>query len=216
MKTDKQLQHDVLEELKWEPGIDHADIGVAVIDGVVSLSGIVKSYAEKLLAEQAAQRVSGVRALAETLIVRYPGQPKTSDAEIARRVSDIIAWDPLVPDNRIAVKVEGGRVTLSGNVEWRYQADRAARAAGRITGVTGITNLVVIDPQVDPVDVRQRIEQALKRHAVLDASRINVMVDGHKVRLGGKVGSWQERDVVERAAWSAPGVTQIEDAITVA
>jgi osmotically-inducible protein OsmY len=216
MKTDMQLQHDVLEELKWEPGIDHADIGVAVIDGVVSLSGIVKSYAEKLLAEHAAQRVSGVRALAEALIVRYPGQPKTSDAEIAKRVRDIIAWDPLVPDDRIAVKVEGGRVTLSGKVEWRYQADRASRAAGRITGVTGVINLVVVDPKIDPVDVRQRIEQALKRHAMLDASRINVMVDGHKVRLGGKVGSWQERDLVERAAWSAPGVTQIEDAITVA
>jgi osmotically-inducible protein OsmY len=216
MKTDTQLQHDVLEELKWEPGIDHADIGVAVIDGVVSLSGIVKSYAEKLLAEQAAQRVSGVRALAEALIVRYPGQRKSSDAEIAKRVRDIIAWDPLVPDDRIAVKVEGGRVTLSGKVEWRYQADRASRAAGRITGVTGVTNLVVVDPKIDPVDVRQRIEDALKRHAMLDASRIDVMVEGHKVRLGGKVGSWQERDLIERAAWSAPGVTQIEDAITVA
>lgn len=215
MKTDSQLQHDVLEELKWEPSIDHADIGVAVIDGVVTLSGIVKSYAEKLLAEQAAQRVDGVRALAEELIVRYPGQPRTSDTEIAKRVRDIIAWDPLIPRNCIMVKVEKGLVTLRGTVEWRFQADRATRAAGRITGVTGVTDLIMIKPKVDAVGVRQRIEEALKRHAMLDASRINVMVDGHKVRLGGKVGSWQERDVIERAAWSAPGVSQIEDAIVV-
>lgn len=216
MKADSQLQHDVLEELKWEPGIDHADIGVAVIDGVVTLSGIVRSYAEKLLAEQAAQRVDGVRALAEELIVRYPGQPQTSDTEIAKRVRDIISWDPLVPRNCIMVKVEKGLVTLHGTVEWRFQADRATRAAGRITGVTGVTDLVMIKPKVDAIGIRHRIEEALKRHAMLDASRIDVMVDGHKVRLGGKVGSWQERNVVERAAWSAPGVSQIEDAIVVA
>lgn len=215
MKTDSQLQLDVLEELKWDPSVHHEAIGVAVNKGVVTLSGLVKSYSEKLNAEKAARRVKGVRAIAEELAVRYDFQPKTDDSEIARRITDVLAWDPLIPHDRIEVTVEKGVAKLGGKVDWHYQKDLAFKAASRISGVAEIRNLIDVMPAVSPTIVRERIEKAFERQADLKADKITVRTEGHKVVLGGNVGSWAERGIAERAAWSSPGVSQLQDDITV-
>jgi len=215
MKTDSNLQFDVLEELKWEPGIDHEKIGVSVDMGVVALSGIVTSYAEKLLAESTARRVKGVRAIAEDITVRYPFDAKTSDAEIAKRVADLLQWDPLVPDDKINVTVENGVVRLRGDVEWNYQKDLAFKDASKIGGVVRIDNWIQVSPSVNTADVRERIEQAFERQADLETEKIHVRAEGQKVILEGKVSSWSKRNIAERAAWAAPGVTQIEDKLLV-
>jgi len=215
MKTDSQLQHDVMAELEWEPSVDHADIGVAVIDGVVTLSGYVKSYPEKIAAEKATRRVAGVKAIAEEIKVRFPSQPKTADHEIAKRIVDMFAWNVSIPDDKITVKVESGWVTLSGKVDWFYQKDEAMKAAGKVNWVTGVSNLIEIHPMPTSTDVRARIMSAIKRQADLDAGRITVLADGGRVTLGGKVSAWNERQIAERAAWSAPGVTKVEDNILV-
>lgn len=215
MKTDSNLQFDVLEELKWEPGIDHEKIGVSVDMGVVALSGIVTSYAEKLLAESTARRVKGVRAIAEDITVRYPFDAKTSDAEIAKRVADLLQWDPLVPDDKINVTVENGVVRLRGDVEWNYQKELAFKDASKIGGVVRIDNWIQVSPSVNTADVRERIEQAFERQADLETEKIHVRAEGQKVILEGKVSSWSKRNIAERAAWAAPGVTQIEDKLLV-
>jgi len=217
MKTDGQLQQDVMAELEFEPSVDHADIGVAVTDGVVTLSGFVKSYAEKLAAERAARRVVGVKAIAQEMKVRFASDPKTGDAEIAKRITDIFDWDVTIPDDKINVKVEHGWVTLSGTVDWHFQSDNARRAAGKVSGVTGISNLIDVRRRPAANDVRARIVAAIKRAADADASSINVFSDGDgKVRLTGRVKGWYERDAAERAAWGVPGVTRVEDDIVIA
>lgn len=213
MKSDSQLQHDVMAELEWDPIVDHADVGVSVVDGVVALNGFVKSYAEKQAAERAVRRVSGVKALAEEIKIRYADQRKNPDHEIAKRILDVFEWSSLIPDERIGVKVENGWVTLSGSVNWHYQAEEAKKAAGKISGVVGIMNHIEVDRRPAASDVRNRIEDAFERQADLDAARITIALDGHKVTLGGRVNAWHERQVAERAAWGAPGVTQVEDHI---
>lgn len=215
MKSDSQLQIDVLEELRWEPGINHEKIGVSVDKGVVALSGIVSSYSEKLLAESAARRVKGVRAIAEDLTVHYPSDSKTTDAEIAKRVADVLEWDPLVPTDKINITVENGAVRLRGNVEWNYQKDLASEDASKISGVVRVDNSLVVSPTVNTADVRERIEQAFERQADLEAEKIQVRSDGRKVTLEGRVSSIQKRNLAERAAWAAPGVAQIEDKLLV-
>ena len=215
MKSDTQLQHDVIDELEWEPGVNHAEIGVGVKAGVVTLSGFVNSYPQKMRAEAAAKRVAGVKAIAEELKVRLPSDPKTSDSEIAKRILDVFAWDISIPDDKITVKVEHGWVTLTGTVEWFYQKDAARRAAGRIGGVVGVSNLIALRPVPTASDVRERIVAAFKRSADLDAASVNVLTDGGKVTLTGTVGAWSERQIAERAAWAAPGVTSIVDNILV-
>ena len=216
MKTDSQLQHDVMAELEFEPSVDHADIGVAVIDGVVTLSGLVRSFAEKTAAERAARRVAGVHAIAEEIKVRYPNDMKTSDPEIAKRIMDIFAWDAVIPDDKITVKVEAGWVTLTGTVDWFYQGEAARKAAGKIGGVVGVSNRTEVRqrPKID--DIRDRIMAAFKRSAGLDAATVTVTTAGGKVTLGGKVRAWNERRLAEHAAWATPGVTKVEDNITVA
>jgi osmotically-inducible protein OsmY len=216
MKSDSQLQIDVMEELKWEPGVDHERIGVSITDGVVAISGTVSSYPEKLLAEKAVRRVKGVRAVAEELQVRYDWQPKTSDSQIAKRVADVLEWDPLVPRDRIEVTVEGGIVMLSGKVDWHYQRNLAFEDASKISGVLRIDNRIQVVPPVATSDIRHRIEQAFERQADLEAERITVQAQGGKVTLTGQVSSWNKRNLAERAAWAAPGVTQIEDKLIVA
>ncbi|MES1974029.1 MAG: BON domain-containing protein [Pseudomonadota bacterium] len=216
MKSDSQLQHDVIAELEWDPSIHPTDIGVGVTEGVVTLSGHVRSYAEKLAAEQAVRRVAGVRALAEELKVRYPSDPKTADPEIAKRIVDLFEWDVSIPDDALSVKVEHGWVTLTGTVDWHYQKDAARRAAGKIHGVTGVSDLIVLREVPTSSDVRERIMAAFKRSAVLDAAGVTVLADGGKVTLGGRVRAWSEREIAERAAWAAPGVTSVEDNIVVA
>jgi osmotically-inducible protein OsmY len=216
MKTDSQLQLDVMEELEWEPGLNHEHIGVSVDKGVVSLSGTVQSYAEKLLAENTARRVKGVRAIAEELEVRYDWQPKTSDSEIARRISDLLDWDPLVPTDRIRVTVEDGIAKLKGKVDWHYQKDLAFKDASKISGVVRIDNWIEVTPSVSAGDVRERIEHAFERQADLDAEKILVRADGGKVTLSGSVSSWTKRELAERAAWAAPGVEKVEDKTVIA
>ncbi|MFK3888754.1 BON domain-containing protein [Sphingomonas sp. NPDC079357] len=216
MKSDDQLQRDVLAELAWDPRVQHHQIGVSVEAGVVSLTGTVPSFAEKVAAEQAARRVGGFRALAEEIKVHRASDKKWSDEEIAKRICDLFDWDAIVPSNKLSVTVEHGWVTLSGSVDWHYQRDAAWKAAGRIHGVTGISNMVTIRQVPTPADVRDRIVDAFRRHADIDAGSIRVLTDGGKVTLGGIVHAYREREIAERAAWAAPGVTAIDDNIVVA
>jgi osmotically-inducible protein OsmY len=215
MRTDNQLQHDVMAELQWEPRVDHANIGVAAKDGVVTLSGFVSNYSAKIAAEKAARRVKGVRGLAEEIEVRFASDPKTSDSEIAKRIADMFDWSVTIPRDKVAVKVEHGWVTLSGTVDYHFHRQSAKDLASRITGVKGVTNLVDVKLSLSPSDVKDRIVAAFKRNADLDASTITVVADGGTVRLGGKVHAWYERQIAERAAWAAPGVNRIEDNIAV-
>ena len=216
MKTDSQLQYDVTAELAWEPRIDHADIGVSVNDGVVSLSGYVKSYPEKIAAEKAARRVAGVKAIAQEIRVRLAADHKTADHEIAKRILDMFAWNVAIPDGALTVKVERGWVTLTGSVDWHFQSDEARKAAGRVTGVVGVTNLIEVKKLPAPADIKHLIMQAFRRQANLDANAVTVVTEGGTVKLGGKVKAWNERGIAERAAWAAPGVTRVEDNIVVA
>lgn len=213
MKTDSQLQQDVMDELQWEPRVDHANIGVAATDGVITLSGFASSYAEKIAAEKAARRIKGVRGLAEEIEVRLPSQAKTADPEIAKRIADIFDWSAMIPNNKIAVKVEHGWVTLTGMVDGHFQRKSAVDFASRISGVKGVSNQITVKAAPSPLDVKDRIMAAFRRNADLDASSITVSADGNTVRLGGQVHTWYERQIAERAAWSAPGVDRIEDNI---
>jgi osmotically-inducible protein OsmY len=216
METDSQLQSDVIAELKWDPKVDHSHVGVAAKDGVVTLSGFVASYAEKITAEKATRRVIGVKAIAEELEVRFASDGKSSDAEIARRILDLFAWDATLPSDKLQVKVEKGWVTLTGKTEWQYQRNDAHRLAGRITGVKGVANLIEIASGPSSTDFRDRIAAAFERSSMLDAKSLDVAVVGHKVKLSGTVHGWNERRVAEAAAWSAPGVSEVEDNIVLA
>lgn len=214
--NDKQIRLAIIEELDFEPSIDAANIGVAVDGGVATLSGHVKSYAEKIAAEKTVRRVKGVRAIAEELEVHYPFDKKTSDTEIAQRALNIIAWDVTLPD-AVKVKVEKGWIQLSGTVEWQYQRQAAEAAVRKLSGVVGVTNLIELKPRTSVYDVRKAIENALKRNAELEASSIRVMVgNDNTVTLEGKVHAWYERGIAERAAWSAPGVKAVDDRLLVA
>lgn len=214
-KSDGQLQDDVVAELEWDPSVDHADVGVAVNDGVVTLAGFVKSFPQKAAAERAVQRVAGVRALAEELKVRFASDPKTADHEIAKRIVDMIGWTVAIPEGQIKVKVEHGWVTLTGTVDWHFIAREVARAAGQISGVTGVSNRIKIGELPTPADVKARIMAAFTRQAGLDATNVSVTTEGSMVTLRGKVKAWGERRMAERAAWSAPGVTDVEDHLAV-
>jgi osmotically-inducible protein OsmY len=215
MKTDNQLQKDVMDELEWEPKVDHAHIGVAAQDGVVTLSGHVSTYAAKLAAEAATKRVKGVRGIAEEIDVRFPSQAKTADPEIAKRIIDIFSWNVNVPDEKITVKVENGWVTLNGEVNYHFQREAARDLASRIGGVKAVVNNVLVKTAPSSFDVRNRIVAALQRSADLDSDTIIVRSDGGTVKLSGKVHSGYERRIAERAAWSAPGVNRVVDDITV-
>lgn len=215
MKSDSQLQQDVMDELQWEPRIDHANIGVAAKDGVITLSGFVGSYAEKIAAEKVACRVKDVRGLAEEIEVRLPGDAKTADPEIAKRIADMFEWSALVSKHKIGIKVEDGWVTLSGAVDGYYQRKAAGELVSRISGVRGVSNRIEIKSAPSPADVKDRILAAFRRNADLDASAITVTADGSTIRLGGKVHARYERQIAEQAAWSAPGVSRVEDNILV-
>lgn len=216
MKTNIQLQRDVLDELQYEPSVDPAEIGVTAKDGIVTLTGHVKSYAEKWSAARAAERVSGVKAIVDEMQVRLPDIHLRTDEDIARAVLNALEWDVMVPDERIKVKVENGYITLDGTVDYKYQETAAVGAIRNLAGVKGVNDLVNVKPQVTPSGVKAKIESALRRAAELDAQRIKVDVHDSKVTLHGTVHSWAERSEVERAAWSAPGVTKVEDDLTVA
>jgi osmotically-inducible protein OsmY len=213
--NDHQLRQDVMDELDFEPSVNAEHIGVGAHAGVVTLTGFVASYREKLAAERAVRRVKGVKAIAEAIEVRLPSDRKLSDAEIAERAIDVLKWCVGLPANRITVTVEKGIVTLTGEVDWRYQANRAGAAVHDLGGVSLVVNHIRVKSPVGIFSVREKIEQALRRNAELDASRITVRADGGKVVLGGKVHAFFERDIAERAAWSAPGVTEVEDHIQI-
>jgi osmotically-inducible protein OsmY len=213
--SDKTLRQAVMDELEWEPSIGAQHIGVAVEDGVVTLTGHVGNYIERLAAEKAVKRVKGVRAIAEEIEVRFPSDKKTSDDQIARRALDVIAWDSTIPKDKIQIKVQNGFVTLTGEVDWFYQRDDAEAAVRKLTGVKGLSNEIKVKPQVRGTDIKQRIETALKRNAEVEADAITVTVQDGRVILDGKVKAWYERELAERTAWSAPGVISVEDRISI-
>lgn len=214
MDTAASLRAKVQDELEWEPSLDAAEIGVAVHEGAVTLTGHVQNYMHKLAAEKAAKRVEGAVAVANDLEVRPAGSSARDDTDIAREIADILGWSVNVPDTVKAV-VRNGWVTLSGNVDWEYQ-DRAARKAVRgLRGVRGISDDIAITKRPAPADVRHRIERAFERSAQVDADHVKVAVRDGRVTLTGTVRSWSERKEAEYAAWAAPGVTSVSNDLRV-
>ena len=215
MKTDAELQRAVQEELSFEPSIVGTDIGVTVKNAVVTLFGTVPNLTSKWAAERAAEKVTGIRALAKDLRGRLPGESRRSDADIGEAALHSLRWDVDVPDQRITVEVENGLVTLKGEVDWYFQRAAAEANVRKLTGVVGVSNLITIKPSVTAKAIRAKIESALQRRAVKDARKISVEVDGGEVTLRGDVHCWAERENAELAAWAAEGVWQVNDEIRV-
>jgi osmotically-inducible protein OsmY len=215
MISDLQLRQDVLDELEFEPSVNAAHIGVAANKGVITLTGFVMNYAEKAAAEGATRRVKGVKAIAEEIEVRLPSDTKRSDDEIAARALDILKWQVGLPADRITVKVEKGMVTLMGDVDWQFQKTDAEHVVHKLTGVINVVNQIRVASPVRASEVKEKIQKALERSADVEASRITVQTEGGRVFLSGKVRAWYERDIAERAAWSAPGVTEVQDHLTI-
>jgi osmotically-inducible protein OsmY len=216
VKSDTAIQRDVLAELKWDPAVSETDVGVEVNDGIVTLSGTVDSYAKKLAAERAVLRVQGVRAFAEDIEINVYSGGLARDTEIAAKLAEVLETDGFIPQNRIKVTVENGRVTLTGSVDWQYQRARAETAVRLVHGVTKIRNDITISqPSVSATEIRSGIEQAFARHARIDAGKISVAVDGSHLTLSGSVSSWAEREAAETAAWRARGAMRVTNLIKV-
>lgn len=211
MKTDSQLQNDVMAELKWQPKIDSSHIGVAAQHNVITLSGQVAHYNEKSAAEASAKGVYGVRAVANEIVVELNGAPRHTDQDIAEAALNAMKWDYEVPNDKVKVIVKDGWVTLEGTVDWQYQKDAASRCVKYLMGVKAVTNTISIKPTVKWIDVKNAIEDSLKRNAELDARRIGVATHDGTVTLSGSVSSWAERDEAVSAAWGAPGVNAVND-----
>ncbi|HEY0031281.1 MAG TPA: BON domain-containing protein [Bacteroidia bacterium] len=215
MKTDLEIQQDVMEELKWEPYLTASEIGVSVRKGVVTLSGIVDTFAKKVLAEKAALRVAGVKAVAEDIEVEPVSDGIKNDTEIAEAVMHALKWNSAVQEEKIKVKVENGWVTLEGEVQWEFQRNTIKAAVEPLVGVVGISNYIDIRPEVKAEDVKRQINSAFHRSATVDAENVKISVNGSKVVLSGKVRSYSEKQDAEDAAWAAPGVITVENNIEV-
>ena len=213
--TDKQLQDNVLAALNWEPSVDAAQIGVTVNQGVVTLRGDVKTYTEKSAAERIAFGVYGVKAVANDLEVRVVGTMDRTDSEIAAAAVNALKWNSQVPADKVILAVNNGWITLKGELDWNYERESAARVVRDLLGVRGVVNDIKVRPRVSVSDVAAKIEAALKRSAEIDARRIHVGATDGKIVLSGNVRSWAERREAERAAWSAPGVKQVDDQLSV-
>jgi osmotically-inducible protein OsmY len=213
--SDRSLRQDIIDELDYEPSIDAANVGVAVKDGIVTLSGNVMSFAQRMSVRDAALRVKGVKAVVQEIEVVPANVHATTDEEIARRTVDMLNWNVVIPEDKVQVEVRQGWVHLTGNLEWQYQKDAAESAIWRLPGVVGVSNKIKIVPAATIVNIKKRIEHAFKRDAMLDANTITVNVTDGRVKLEGHVKAWTERRAAARAVWSALGVKAVENHITV-
>ncbi|MDH0747207.1 BON domain-containing protein [Pseudomonas sp. GD03842] len=214
--SDLELRRMILDELEFQPNIDAAAIGVAIENGVVSLTGHVRTYAQKFAAERAVKSVKGVKAVAEEIKVVSNEDLDISDEAIAGRCLDVIRWNSAIPDERLQIKVQNGWVTLEGEVDWQYQKEAAQSAVRKLAGVVGINNMLILKPKETPENIKERIEAAFARNAALDSRKLRVTVEGKTVKLEGHVHQWLERKAAENAAWSIPGVTHVENYILIA
>jgi osmotically-inducible protein OsmY len=215
MRSDSEIEKNVKAELEWDPDLDATDIAVSVKNGVVTLTGFVKSYTDRYEAEIAAKRVAGVVAVANDIEVRMPSVDERPDPDIAREAAAAIKSQLPISSQNIKIIVKNGWATLEGEVEWQYQRQTAESVVRRIKGVKGVSNTILLRPRAEPTEVKRKIQEALRRSAEVDANRIEVEAHGGEVILKGAVRSWIEREEAERAAWAAPGVTKVEDRIVV-